>query len=118
MSWITLGWFPQEYAEQFFIIKGLLALLSTIVYMCHMMQKWPRVECVSQQLRYISLLTFSVLITGSSVEQVHDEMLVNWRNLGAMAATVLLLVTAIVSIVHERHGRCRHSNNGSSASEG
>jgi len=100
-----IAWFPQEYAEEFFIVKGLFALVSTLMLLYHMNQMWnymshnmPR----GQQLRYYSLLAFSVLTTGSTAEQLQEGALVNYRNLGALIVVILLIVAMAQSIKEQR----------------
>lgn len=94
----SVSWFPQDYAAEFYYTKGLVALVATVLVVVHMSQTWPQVRTRGQQLRYLTLLAFSVLLTGSSVEQVHQGALVNYRNLGGLVVAVMILVAMVVSI--------------------
>lgn len=97
----VVPWFPQDQAAPFFIAKGLIALLSTVLLLFHMTKEWGRMQEEStrgQRMRYITLLAFSVLVTGGSAEQVTEETLVSYRHLGAAVVALLLLVTVIISM--------------------
>lgn len=101
----SVPWFPQEYAEQFYVAKALLGLVSVILLLIHMNQTWDALlhrSKLSQRLRYLTLLAFSVLVTGASLEQLNDDATVNYRNLGGMAVTLLLIVAAGYSIRDDR----------------
>lgn len=91
-------WFPQEYATQFYYAKGILSLTATVLLICHMSHTWDQVHTWGRRLRYFSLLYFSALITYASVEQVRQQALVDWRNVGALVGMALLIITAVVSI--------------------
>ena len=106
----TLSWFPQSWATEFFAIKGVLGMVATILFIMHMARSWSQRICLSQRMRYISLLAFSVMITGAPVEQIHDGALVNYRNLGAGLCIVWMVVTSLVSIFHDAHDAPCHSH--------
>lgn len=96
-----IEWFPQEYSTEFFLVKGVIALISTLLLLLHMNRIWTRLAQQAtrgQRLRYGTLLAFSVLVTGASAEQVTQDAAVSARNVGSLIVTVLLVITAIVSI--------------------
>lgn len=93
-----ISWFPQEYASAFFLIKGFLGLISTLLLIYHMLHTWQFIPALGQRLRYITLLGFSVLVTGSTAEQVQQETLVNYRNIGTVVVLTLLIIAMVVSI--------------------
>lgn len=108
MQWVdratagTVSWFPQDQAHDFYVLKGILSLVATIVYLVHMVRTWGGLKSVAQQGRYLCLLYFAVLITFASAEQVQQGVLVDYRNLGGMFGAILLLTVAIISIVHDK----------------
>ena len=91
-----------EIAHEFFIVKGVIGIVATVLYLVHMAKVWPTLVYLDQQLRYLCLLSGAVLVTSASVEQVQDDALVNWRHLGAMVFVTLLLLAAVLSIVLDR----------------
>ena len=99
---VGVAWFPQQYSEVFYVLKGLLALVSTLMLIFHMTRVWWKINTLGQQLRYLTLLALSVLITGGSAEQLRDGEIVNYRNLGAFLITVMLIVTMVISIREDR----------------
>lgn len=104
----SVAWFPQDYAHVFYAAKGLLALAATVMLIVHMTHTWHRVEKLGQQLRYLSLLAFSFLVTGSTLEQLEQEAPVNYRNLATLLC-VLLLIAAMTASLNEdvRHRKVR-----------
>ena len=101
----TVPWFPQDQASTFFIAKGVLALISTLLLLFHMSMSWSRIVAegtLGQRMRYYTLLAFSILITGSSAEQYQEGELVSYRHLGAMVVTVLLIYSMVISIREEQ----------------
>lgn len=104
MSLITGGisWFPQEYAEEFYILKGLVALVAVVLFLIHMQAVWGDRMTWGRRLRYLALLYFAILLTSSTVEQIHETAPVNYRNLGGLVGALLLILTALVSMREQR----------------
>lgn len=103
----SVSWFPQDCAHVFYVVKGVLGLLATVMLIVHMSHTWDRMVSLGQRLRYITLLAFSILVTGATLEQLQQDAGVNYRNLGAMVC-VLLLVGAMLASLDEdvrRHRR-------------
>lgn len=98
-----LDWFPQEYADTFYILKGVGALVATLLLIIHMQRTWSTIGSWGQRLRYLTLFYFAVLITAASVEQTSQHADVNLRNLGAILGVVLLVVAMVVSLHESRH---------------
>lgn len=101
----NVAWFPQQHADLFFVIKGVIALISTLLLLLHMNRAWGRLSresTLAQRLRYYALLAFSVLTTGASAEQLHQGVEVNYRNLGALIVTSLLAIAAGTSLYEEQ----------------
>lgn len=99
-----VAWFPQGYAETFYILKGLFALLGTLLLVAHMLRKTEPMS-TGQLLRYLSLLYLAVLITGASAEQVTQQAPVNYRNLAVIPGVILLIAAAAVSLFESRRKR-------------
>lgn len=93
-----ISWFPQGYANEFYILKGMLSLAATCLLIIHMHRTWDATASPGQRLRYLSLLYFAVLITASSVEQTQQDVAVNYRNVGAIIGVGLLIYTMVVSL--------------------
>lgn len=94
-------WFPQEWSRLFFVIKGILGLIATLMLLFHMSISWGniiRVGTLGQELRYLTLLGLSVLITGASAEQIHQHHPVDYRSLGAFILAASLIVAMGVSL--------------------
>lgn len=87
-----------RHAETFYLIKGITSLVATVALVFLMVRIWPHTQGLGQQLRFLCLLYFAVLITAASVEQVNQEAVVNLRNLGALGGAVLLNITVAVSL--------------------
>lgn len=100
-----IPWFPQEYAEEFYIAKGMLGLLATLLVLVHMSTAWAEAMTLGRRLRYFALLYASILLAGSSAEQVSDAALVSYRNLGGMGLSVVIIVAMVVSIVESHRDR-------------
>ncbi len=96
------GWFPQEYATEFYYLKGAVALTATVALIVHMQTVWTYVVKLGQRLRYLTLLYFAVLITYASVEQIRMNELVDSRNVASLFGVVLLIVTMAVSVHEDR----------------
>lgn len=97
-----MGWFPPEYAHEFFVAKGIIALTATCLLLSHMTTAWSQTFSPGQRLRYLALLACAVSLTGASVEQVQQDAVVNFRNVGALVAAVAILVAMVVSIRESR----------------
>lgn len=99
-----IDWFPEGLAHSFYIFKGVLALVGTCLLVAHMIRKREPMT-PGQTLRYLALLSFAALVTGASVEQTHQEAVVNYRNLAAIPVVALLIVAAVVSLYETRRKR-------------
>lgn len=97
-----IDWFPQEFAHEFYVLKGCLALLATVGIVWHMSRTWDRVESRGRRLRYYSLLYFAALITFASVEQTAGGASVELRNIGAAIGVLLALAATWVSLREDR----------------
>lgn len=94
----VVGWFPQQHADVFFAIKGVVAVISTIILLIHMSRSWYRLGSRAQRLRYLNLFVFAAVGSGGSLEQISESTIVSYRHLGALIAFLLLAVTSIISI--------------------
>lgn len=95
-------WFPQDYAGTYYTIKGFVALAATLLVIFHMSTAWAEAMTLGRQLRYIALLYAAILLTASSVEQVSEDVVVSYRNLGGLGLSVVILVAMVVSINETR----------------
>lgn len=96
-----MDWFPQNYAHDFYVAKGIIGVIAVILLLWHMSRSWDRFDPeggIGQRLRYLTLFYFAVLATSASVEQIKQNVVVNYRSLGAIGGATLLVVTAVVSL--------------------
>jgi cellobiose-specific phosphotransferase system component IIC len=104
-----ISWFPQQYAALFILAKGLLAMVSTIMLLIHMNLTWDRISANAtgwgQRLRYLSLLGFSILVTGATAEQLAENSLVGYRHLGSLSVIVFLIVAMSFSLKEDYEQR-------------
>lgn len=94
----AVTWFPQDRAHLFYVLKGVIALIATVGLIVHMSHTWHQIVRWGQRLRYLSLLAFAFLITGATIEQLEQDAVVNYRNLGTFVCALLLLVAVAASI--------------------
>lgn len=97
-------WFPQEYAEAFNIVKGCIAIVGVLMLVGHMDRVW-RHEALTpgRRARYIALLLGAMTVAYSSAEQLDQDAVVNYRNLGAMLFVLVTFVAAVLSIRESRN---------------
>lgn len=91
-------WFPQDYATEFFVAKGMVALVASLLVIGHMAHTWSGVTTLGRRLRYFALLAATSLYASASVEQVEEAELVDFRHLGVIAVLLLVIVAMVVSI--------------------
>jgi hypothetical protein len=96
------GWFPQRYAHDFYVAKGLTAVVAVVLILWHMSRAWPTVTTSGQRLRYLALLMVTVLIASSSTAQIDARVPVAGRNIGGLLAAVLVIVAMVVSLRQDR----------------
>lgn len=99
-----ISWFPQHYAELFYIAKMVLGIVSTALVVVHMTLGWNHVVengTPGQRMRYYVLLWVSFLLASGSAEQYHDGITVSYRNLGGMILALLIIGAMSVSIVED-----------------
>lgn len=96
----SVAWFPQDYAHLFYVAKGFLALVATVMLIVHMTRTWDYVTTLGQRMRYLTLLALSVLITSATIEQLQQDAPVNYRNLGTLVC-VLMLIGAMAQSLRE-----------------
>lgn len=93
----------QEHAHGFYVVKGLLALVATVLVVVHMSATWGGVVRWGQRLRYFTLAAFVFLAAFGSPEQVGDGIPVSWRNGGGFLACLLAIGAMVVSIREDLH---------------
>lgn len=102
----AVSWFPQEQAHLFYMVKGTLALVAVVMLIVHMTHTWHTVVRLGQRLRYLTLLAFAVLAASSTLEQLEQGALVNYRNLATMLCVLLLILAMTASLNDDvRHKR-------------
>lgn len=92
-------------SETFFVVKGLVALVGTLLLVAHMWRTRHDEMSLGQVLRYLTLLGFAVLGAAASPEQIGEGVGVEGRNKAALGLFVLLNITALVSIYEQRPKR-------------
>lgn len=102
-------------AHTFYLAKGVVALVATVLVVIHMNLSWHNFDRdedgvrigISQRLRYLSWFLFIVLVAGASKEQLDDGVSIAPRNVGAMFVIAFATVAAVVSIDESRQNRRR-----------
>ena len=95
---------PHLSPHQFYVVKGVVGLLGSILYLVHMNVVWPTLVTWGRRLRYLGLLAGSMLLTYASAEQITEQVPVDSRNRLGMLYGLLLLATAAVSLYEDRRG--------------
>lgn len=104
LAWLAqsdAGWFPQEYAPDFYVVKALCGLAAVIVLVVHINQTWSRIATRAQRFRYLLLLGFVVVVASASTAQ-YDGSPVTGRNIAGLLLAVATCVVAAVSIRQDR----------------
>lgn len=94
----AVSWFPQEHAQTFYLVKGVLGMVGTLGLLFFMWKKWEDFKSRGQRLRFMCLLYFSVLVTAASAEQIQEGVEVSLRNIGGLGGAALLILTVVVSV--------------------
>lgn len=87
--------------ELFYLIKGILGLLGTMLVLYHTNHAWDfvvRHGTYGQRWRYISLLAWMILVTGASAQQLHENAPIQSRNIGSLFVTIFTIIAMIISI--------------------
>lgn len=104
---MSTGILPQEYATTFYVVKGVLGLVGTLLVVYHTNQAWTYVVkhgTYGQRWRYFSLMLFMGVATESSVQQIQQKAPVQAFNI-ATAVVILFTIVAMVISIRESRGR-------------
>jgi hypothetical protein len=101
-----VDWFPQQYADAFDVVKGVLAITAVVILVVHMNVVWGH-ELLSpaRRARYIALLVGAMTVAYASGEQIRQGAVVNYRNLGGLLFVVVTFVAAVLSVWEARRRR-------------
>lgn len=91
----------------FYLLKGVLGLLATVLVVYHTNQAWTYVVkhgTYGQRWRYFSLMLFMGVATESSVQQIQQKAPVQSFNI-ATAVVILFTIVAMVISIRESLGR-------------
>lgn len=89
----------------FYVIKGLVALLGTLLLLAHMEHEWRESMTWGRRMRYFTLLAYAIVQTTASVEQVTEQAPINFRNVLGMVAAGVLVAAMVVSIGETRKAK-------------
>lgn len=89
--------------EQFYIAKGLIAVVAVVLLIVHMQMSWPLIKKWGQRLRYLTLAAFAMNVAYASTDQTFDNLEVRGPYISAMFCILLLVATMIVSIWEDRY---------------
>lgn len=100
-----LAWFPPQWTHTFYLVKGFFGLVSLLLLVFHMSITWDHVVkkgTKGQVLRYLALLFYTGVVSGSTVEQLHENQPIHYRNLGVLVAILVTIVAMIISIREDK----------------
>lgn len=100
-------WFPPQWIHIFYLVKGSLGLVALLLVVWHMSHTWGEVTTNGtrgQVLRYISLLLYTAIVAGSTVEQIHLNNEIHYLNLANFVVITVTILAMLVSI-HEDQER-------------
>jgi hypothetical protein len=100
-----MGWFPQQYAETFNALKALVALVTALHLIVHMIRIWPHLVSYVQKLRYVTLLCYALLTLYSSASLAHEHARITSRQILELLVTILLLCVTVASMREWRRSR-------------
>lgn len=92
--------------DQFYVAKGLIALLGVILLVIHMTLSVSLMRGWGQPLRYLTLAAFAGNVAFASIDQRLSDLKIRGPYLTALICVVLLVITMIVSII-EDHPRLK-----------
>src|SRR5438270_13708240 len=107
-----VSWFPPEWTHGFYLVKGFLGLVSLLLLVFHMTITWNHVVTKGtkgQVLRYLALLFYTGVVSGSTVEQLKEGQPIHYRNLGVLVA-ILVTIAAMVTSIREDLEREKKAN--------
>src|SRR5690349_13749092 len=95
-------WFPQQYAPQFYLTKGIIGVVAVLAILVHMSRAWPSIGSTAQRLRYLLLLGFVVVVCAASTAQYDASAPVTGRNVAGFILALLTIPVAILSMRERR----------------
>jgi hypothetical protein len=98
-------WFPQQYAHQFFVAKGLVGLLAVVLLVWHMARTWPTTLSTGQRLRYLALLIGATATGSASTSQFNDDLPVTGANVAGFIFAVFVVVAMVASLLEDAQNR-------------
>lgn len=88
--------------QDLFIVKGFVALITTILLIIHTIKVWDTPVSLGRRLRYYALLGWCFLATTATVEQLHERVSFETRNVGAAVMIAISFAAAVVSLYEDR----------------
>lgn len=92
------AWFPQEYAQAFYIVKGLVGLVAVCLLVTHMSRTWPYTLSTGQRLRYLALLVGTTAAGSSSTTQFAKDQPVLGLNVAGLLFATTVAIAMCVSL--------------------
>lgn len=99
--WAALN-FPQEYATEFYLVKGMVGMMASGLLIFHMDRAWGHMTSGAQMGRYLMLLFGTIVAGAGSVSQIshHDE--VRLQNIGGLEFLIGVCAVMVYSIIDDR----------------
>jgi hypothetical protein len=97
--------FPQQYATEFYIIKGSVGMVATGLLVLHMDRAWERMHDGSQMGRYIMLLFGTIVAGAGSYGQLKRGDDVHLQNIGGLEFLIGVIIVTVWSMVSLRNSR-------------
>lgn len=92
------SWFPQQYAHQFYLVKGLVGLAAVCLLVLHMGRTWPHTLSTGQRLRYLALLVGTTATGSASTTQFSSDLPVLGANVAGLLFAAVVAVAMCVSL--------------------
>lgn len=93
---------PSAWSTEFYVAKGLTALVASLLVLWHMSTTWPHVGTLGQRLRYLCLFAFVWLVTCASVAQQAENAPIAGRNVVGLFVSLLVIASMVISINYDR----------------
>lgn len=92
------GVFPQQYAHEFYVVKGCVGLVAVVLLLVHMSRAWNHIDTTDQRLRYLALMVGTVTTGSASTSQFTDDLPVQGVNIAGLLFVVVVSLAMTVSI--------------------
>lgn len=100
-----MGWFPQQYALEFNVVKSILALIAMILLIVHMSEIWSHTNSRARRGRYLILLGYAMVTFYESLDYIYVGAEVRLYNVIRFILVASLIPVTIMSMREWRDSR-------------